>query len=286
MSVSPLSSRPPSTHLRWTRSAFVYASLLFLLLFSGVFANLTVGVPQVMAATPKKPPVVPASLTMKQFLQQGRPGTTYRGAVAQVPQGVAAPQSTHDTAPDYTKLLPSAEPATMTPIVQTLDSNVVASAKTTGRVATSGSMLDLKSSDGRLEVQIQAGSLNFSQAVVASGKGTTAPSGTLSLHITQLHGHFIGQINLLGSYQVEVHDAQQHIVSGVKLLSPATFIYHYQVREMTGLDLNPDHLVAVWPTLLASAEQANQQRLCDAHDQRCQSTYAHSTKQHSWSWSA
>ncbi len=253
------SSRPPSSRPRRTRSSLVSVSLLCLLLFSGVFANLTVAVPQVFAAGPKKPPVVPASHTMKQFLQQGRSDTVYRGPLQKVPRGTSAPLSPHDKPANYTKLPPSAEPAKMIPIVQTLDQDVVAGAKIGGRVAASGgATLDVKSSDGRLEVQIQASSLDLSQAVVPAGKGTTAASGTLSLHITQLHGHYVGQINLLGAYQVEVRDAQQRVVSGVKLLKPVTFLYHYQVAEVTALDLDPGHLVAVWPTLLASAQQAKQ----------------------------
>jgi hypothetical protein len=56
--------------------------------------------------------------------------------------------------------------------------------------------LDLTGSDGRLEVQIQPGSLDLTHATSSSG---SAPTGALSVHLVQIYGHSTGQKSLLGT---------------------------------------------------------------------------------------
>ena len=93
--------------------------------------------------------------------------------------------------------------------------------------------LDLTGSDGRLEVQIQPGSLDLSHATSSSG---SAPVGALSVHLVQIYGHSTGQKSLLGSYQLQLVDSQGNVVNGLILYAPVTIIYHYQPSELADQD--------------------------------------------------
>ncbi len=80
---------------------------------------------------------------------------------------------------------------------------------------------------------------------------TTTPSSStlsepLTLVLTQRHGHFAGEMNQLGSYQIQILDANGQQVTGIVFRKPLTFIYHYQSWEMTALDLDPGKLFFAW----------------------------------------
>ena len=117
------------------------------------------------------------------------------------------------------------------------------------------SAFDLKGSDGRLEVQLQPGAFDLSKATISGGK---APSGNLTLQVTQISGHFEAVLNQLGDYQVQVVDSLRQVVSGIALRTPLTVVYHYQMSELLGLNLNPAHILLTWPTLLLAAQKAKQ----------------------------
>lgn len=136
----------------------------------------------------------------------------------------------------------------MKPLTQALSSSFLGGSP-------SGTPLDLVGSDGRLELQIQPGSLDVTHATVTGG---ASPNGTLTLQVTQLQGHSIGEMNMLGSYQMQVVDSQGQAVTGIKLTRPITIVYHYQPAEMDALDLDPGKLVLTWPTLINNAMQARQ----------------------------
>ncbi len=104
--------------------------------------------------------------------------------------------------------------------------------------------LHLLGSDGRLEVLLAQDSLDLSQATISTGK---APTGQLTLTITQLSGHFAAARGFLGTYQMQVVDAQGHVVQGLRLRQPITIRYHYQPSEMTDLALDPGRLQLSWP---------------------------------------
>ena len=190
----------------------------------------------------------PATMTFDQFLKEGRQDSTYRGPVT-FPSNVAPPPgkgSQHNT--DYSNLPPSAEPASMQPITSALDAAFLAG-------SAAASALDLTGSDGRLEVQIQPGSLDLTHATSSSG---SAPVGALSVHLVQIYGHSTGQKSLLGSYQLQLIDSQGNVVNGLALHTPVTIIYHYQPSELADLGLDPGNVILSWPTLIAAALQAKQ----------------------------
>lgn len=110
-------------------------------------------------------------------------------------------------------------------------------------IPTGTTPLIAKGDDGRLEVQVPRGSLDFAHAVLADG---SSPVGQLFLRIHQLSGHFLETESILGTYQIQVVDSQGHVVQGVQVLHPITVIYHYQSWEMTDLNLNPDHVHLSW----------------------------------------
>ncbi len=194
----------------------------------------------------------PPSFTFQQFLKQGPQATPVKKGppshYPQPPKKVASSSKTTTPSTNPVTLRPSAGPATMQPLTQPL-----ASAFLTG--AAGASALDLKGNDGRLEVQVQPGSLDVSQAALSNG---AAPSGTLSLQISQVFGHFEGMTSTLGEYQFQVVDSQGQVVQGIKPRAPFTLLYHYQPSEMQALNLDPDHILLSWPTLIAAAQQAKQ----------------------------
>lgn len=121
-----------------------------------------------------------------------------------------------------------------------------------------GSPLDLQGSDGRLEIQIPAGSLDFSEAQVVSSTIPNAlvgppspqltpipvasPTPPFSWNVTQLYGLFPGAISVLGMYQIQVTDSQGRLVSGVRLQQPVNVLYRYQPDDLARLDLDPGTL--------------------------------------------
>lgn len=185
----------------------------------------------------------PANLTFQQFLKMRRNDGFYHGPPV---RPASYPKPHNPSAINTAKMLPSAEPATMKPISQALDAAFL--------TASAGAKaIDVLGSDGRLEVQLARGSLDLSHATVAGG---VSPTGTLTLQISEMSGHFIGASNLLGTYQVQVVDSKGWPVSGIQLHTPVTFTYHYQPLEMDGLNLDPGHLLLTWPSLIAAARQA------------------------------
>ncbi len=191
-------------------------------------------------------PAASSNLTFQQFLKEGRRDHVYHGPLvlpANMPNG---PQPTHTTS--LSQLPPSAEPPTMKPISQPLSTAFVSG-------GTGATGLDLPGSDGRLEVLVPAGVFDLSKACVASGG---PPSGTLTLQLTQLHGRYVGQMNVLGSYSLQLVDSKGQVVSGVRLKATITIRYHYTQSLLDSLDLDPGHLLLTWPTLIAQALQAHQ----------------------------
>jgi len=202
-------------------------------------------IPQAYAA--KRPSDPPAKTTFHTFLKDHNPTHAARGRFVFPSKAPAVPRGPHSHTVNMNTLLPSAEPPTMQPINQVLSTASLAGSPT------SGAPLDLKSSDGRFEVQLAPGSVDLSQATVAPG---LAPSGTLTLQISQVAGHFAEQMNLLGTYQLQVVDASNRPISGIRLSTPLTLLYHYQRWEIDTLDLDPDSLYLSWPGLLTAARAA------------------------------
>jgi hypothetical protein len=137
---------------------------------------------------------------------------------------------------DYNNLPPSAEPPTMQPLRQVLDSTFLVGHPP----GYSSQPLDLLSSDKRLEVQIQPGSFDLSHA--KTGNGASASKDTsLILTITENHGYFLGQLDVLGQYTVLITDTHGNPVQDIQLQHPLTILYHYdpQVIENMGLGSRP-----------------------------------------------
>jgi hypothetical protein len=187
----------------------------------------------------------PASLTFQQFLKMGSNPHYYHGAPV---RSSSFPNPHNPHVMNTASLPPSAEPVTMKPISQVLETAFLAGGNGTHT-------LDLVGSDGRLEVQVAPGSLDVSHAAVAGG---AAPSGTLTLQVSEVSGHFVGDSNLLGTYQAQIVDSKGQALSGIRVLAPVTIIYHYQPWEMDALNLDPGHLLLTWPALIAAARQAKQ----------------------------
>jgi len=87
--------------------------------------------------------------------------------------------------------------------------------------------------------------------VIPTATTTPTPSSStlsepLTLVLTQRHGHFAGEMNQLGSYQIQILDANGQQVTGIVFRQPLTFVYHYQNWEMTALDLDPGKLFFTW----------------------------------------
>ncbi len=235
---------PFRTPRRLTRRQLLLSALLLIVVLSGVIGGWSSGVFSSHAAGPL--PSAPASMTFQQFLKKGTHQQVKRsGPPAPYPQ---PPRRTSKQLATTSSFPSSAEPATMQPINQPLSASFLAGSP-------GEQPLDLKGSDGRLEVQLQPGSLDLSQATVTGG---AAPAGGLSLQLSQLHGHFEGMLNLLGYYQVQVVDSQGQVVNGITVHTPLTFLYHYQPAEMLSMNLDPGQILMSWPSLIAAAQQAKQ----------------------------
>src|SRR6266567_3817057 len=236
--------RPPRRpYPRLSRRQLLTSLILSLWLLTNMLGGWIFLIPQAYAA--KRPSDPPAKTTFHTFLKDKRPTHVYRGPLVFPTKAPAVPKGPHSHTVNMNTLLPSAEPPTMTPITQVLSTASLAGSPT------SGAPLDLKSSDGRFEVQLAPGSVDLSQATVAPG---LAPSGALTLQISQVAGHFAEQMNLLGTYQLQVSDASGRVISGIRLHTPLTVIYHYQPWELDALDLDPGSLYLSWPALLGGVQ--------------------------------
>jgi YD repeat-containing protein len=124
--------------------------------------------------------------------------------------------------------------------------------KVTGTAIASGTTpLMARGDDGRLEIDLPRGSLDFSQAKLADG---SPPVGQLFLQIHQMTGHSIEEESILGSYQIQILDSLGHMVQDVQLVSPATVVYHYQSWELSDLNIDPTLVHLAWPEQLAAAQ--------------------------------
>jgi hypothetical protein len=236
--------RPTSVEPSQRRIGFFYALFILVLLGAQILSSLIYSPPAYAAGRPT-PPVAHGSLTFQQFLKQGRPDGIYHGSFIRPRKSPAVPIS-KGKGTDYAHLPPSSEPATMKPISQPLTTAFL-----TG--ASGSTSLDLKSSDGRLEIQLSPGSLDLSHATVAIGG---VPQEPFTLHITQQYGNFAALVDVLGTYTLQVLDSTGKPVSGILLRTPVTFIYHYQPKELFDLNLDADHLSMTWPGLIATAQKA------------------------------
>ncbi|HLG63995.1 MAG TPA: RHS repeat-associated core domain-containing protein [Ktedonosporobacter sp.] len=234
--------------------------LLGMMLFANMMSNTSIvqASPHMAQSTIAPPP--PATNTLAKFLSTTNGGKGNHGPF-QFPSQVPAALPNNSTTPPAP--LPSVEPPKMQPLTLALDSSQVAvsipgvtlaHAAAPAKLLASGAS-DLQGSDGRLEVQVPAKDFDLSAAARLDGLTVVPP---LSLQITQLHGHYTASSSLLGFYQVRVLDSQNKPLLGVHLLSPLTFLYHYQPGELEALGLDPDHLMLSWPDALMQARAAGQ----------------------------
>lgn len=237
---------PPPRKTVPDRYALLMRVLLCLIVLSSIITSQPLAAQAVRAATLPAP--AKATMTLAKFLQQGSPkkSSPLQHFVVARPHQPASQANVPATKP-----LPSAEPVKMQPLSTVLVTSGHANAAT----AQTSAPLDLKGSDGRLELLIPRGSLDFSH-VTTDAK--SAPTGPFSFKITQVHGHLIGTSSVLGTYRFQVTDSQGHVVHGVRLSQPATVLYHYQTDELDGLNLNPNGIVWSWTDALNQARAAKQ----------------------------
>jgi RHS repeat-associated protein len=244
----PAVPRKPFGRLTLTKRRLFYLACLSILLLSGVIGGWSAAnvIFHSKAANP------PPSMTVQQFLHQGTPYQAFVGPHVLPNGSQALPFWTLPKLPPAT--LPSAEPPTMTTVSQTLAST--ASTPTTGS-ATPTHLVGSDAQGRRLEVLIPAGALNLTGATTTAGG---APQGALTLTLSELHGHYATATNELGAYQVRLTDAGQHVLQGVQLRSPITFIFHYRPGELQALDLDPGKVFLIWTDRIA-AQLATKQPL-------------------------
>ncbi len=245
-----------------TRPLFWPAFIPFIVL-SGVLVNWAFLAGLVYAA-PLAPFSAPGHNTLQQFEQQGQQSTANQGPFVRPGSdpGALQPQKNVVTTPS----LPGVEPATMQDLDYTLDDSFVLNRPTmatstqpatiqgTAIPAGTGPLV-ATGTDGRLEVDVPRGSLDFSKAALAHGG---APVSQLILQIHQISGHYIEADSILGTYQIQVVDSLGDVVQGVTLTKPITIVYHYQSWEMQDLNLNPNEIYLAWSGQLAVARAAGQ----------------------------
>ena len=105
----PHSSFPFHPPRRLTRRHLLLSALLLIVVLSGVIAGWSTGVFRSQAAGPLTSD--PASMTFDQFLKEGRQDSTYRGPITYPTNVSPPPGKGSQQYADYSKLLPSAEPA-------------------------------------------------------------------------------------------------------------------------------------------------------------------------------
>ena len=256
---------PPAGKRRHVkRRAFVWPAFLPLIILGGVLLNWVALIPVAFAA-PVAGTSAQGTNTYQQFLKEGQQSKFNQGAFQRpsMAPGALKPQTGTKTATTSTsKRPPSIEPATMQDLTYMLDDSFVLHRPATrtvrnlpanqvqGTAIPAGTTpLVTKGNDGRLEVQVPRGSLDFSHAALADG---SAPIGQLFLRIHQISGHFIEADSILGTYQLQVVDSMGDVVQGVVLTRPIALVYHYQSWEMTDLNLNPDQVHLSWLTQSAT----------------------------------
>src|SRR5579883_2832330 len=252
---------PPRIRRRMRARALVWPALLPFIVLSGLLLNWTLLIPAAFAA-PAASYSVPGHNTFQQFVSEGQRSKASHGPFVRPSSERAAlrPQANAK----QNNPLPSAEPANMKDQTYLLDDSFVLHrpvmkpsaqpATIQGTVIPAGSTpLIFRGSDGRLELDLPRGSLDFSHATLTDG---SAPVGQLFLQIHQRFGHYIEADSILGTYQIQIVDSMGHAIQGVVLTHPATVVYHYQDREMQELNLNPDHVYLAWPDLLNAAQTA------------------------------
>src|SRR5579883_15620 len=224
------------------KRAWFWAALLPLIIVSGVLVNWIFLAGQLFAA-PLAGSSQPGHNTFQQFQQAGK--GTKQGQFRRPGHDPGAQKP--DTSGKTNKPLPSAEPATMKDMTFVLDGSFIVNrprmkpssqpARIQGTGIPAGTTpFVITGSDGRLEVDLPRNSLDLSLATLADG---SAPVGQLFLRVHQLFGHYIEEESILGAYQIQVIDSQGNVVQGVKLLRPATIVYHYQKWELQDLDIDP-----------------------------------------------
>lgn len=251
----------PRKHRRAKKRALIFPAFLPLIILSSILSQ-TVLLPAALAA-PLASYSAPGHNTFQQF-QQGQQNKANQSQFQRpgVTPGMLKPNINTST----NKPLPSAEPAKMHDLTFVLDDSFVLHRPamkpgsqpgivegTTVPIGTTPLMA--KGSDGRLEVQVPRGSLDFAHAALADG---SAPVGQLILQIHQIAGHFIETDSILGTYQLQIVDSQGHAVQGVQMLHPLTIIYHYQPWEMQDLNIDPGQVRLSWSSLLAPVQTAKQ----------------------------
>ncbi|HVB21445.1 MAG TPA: RHS repeat-associated core domain-containing protein [Ktedonobacteraceae bacterium] len=237
----------PPPHVAHQRIAYrqLFLSLfLCFTLFAGVFSDWSFTPSIALAAA--RPHVTPGALTFQQFLKQKSHDNVYHGRFIPPQKLPPPPISSHDKPAGPP--LPSAEPPTMKPFKQTLDTAFLTGAPGT-------QPLDLMSNDKRLEVEVQAGAFDLSHATVAKG---IAFKGSAILLISEVHGRFVGENTVLGEYQLQLTDVHGRAINGVLVHTPITLIYHYQKPDIEALGLDPGHLFLVWPELVLTATKKHQ----------------------------
>ena len=258
---STLDSTPPRIRRRIRPRALFWAAFLPLIVLSGLLLNGTLLIPAAFAA-PAASYSVPGHNTFRQFLREGNQSKAYQGAFVRPGRdpGALPPPA---NAP-VVKPLPGAEPPTMKDQTYLLDDSFVLHrpivASSTQPAAIQGAAIPAGStpfvtvgSDGRLEIDLPRGSLDFAHAILLNG---SAPVGQFFLHLHQIAGHFIEAESVLGTYQIQIVDSLGHVIQGVVLTKPVTIVYHYQSWELRGLNLDPAHLHLAWSGLLTSARAA------------------------------
>ena len=243
----PPSPRKPLERLHLTKRRLFYIVCLSILLLSGVIGGWSAmhGIFGSQAASP------PPKMTLAQFLQQGSPYHASTGPHV-LPHGSQALPFWH-TSSQTTPPLPSAEPPSVATVSQALSTaflNAPAGSTSVAPVHLVGT--DTQAT--RFEVIVPPGALNLSKATAAGA----APQGALTLTLTEWHGHFAASTRMLAAFQVQLTDAQHHVLQGVQLNRPITFVYHYRPNELSALDLDPSRLFLVWTDRIAAQTKAGQ----------------------------
>lgn len=253
---------PTHRSKRLIKRAFFWSTFLPLIIVSSLLVNWAFLAQNAFAASlPTES--VSSKMTFQQVLKEGQQlaarQTPFRRPIN--PPGALKPAATKSAKP-----LPSAEPATMHDMAYTLDDSFVLhrpqmaqtklAAKIKGTAIPSGTTpYHIKGNDGRLEVVVPRGSLDFTNAHLADG---SAPVGQLILQIHQVSGHSIEAESILGTYDIQVVDSQGNAVQGVVLKKPITLVYHCQKWELTDLNINPNEVRVAWTDVLAKVQPSSQ----------------------------
>ncbi len=146
-------------------------------------------------------PIPGATNTLAKFLKQGKIYSPFDGmhvAPANSPLTKTKASTVHSPAQTT---LPSAEPAAMKATSQTIPASSVTASTTSACLLLSGS----DSKGVRMEVTIPAGTLDFSIAKTATH---VAPSGNLTITLTQAQGYYLTATTELSSFKLQITDAQ------------------------------------------------------------------------------